>query len=378
MGSINNKNNVGPIAVFLPSLRGGGAERVMVVLASEMAQKGYAVDLVVSHAEGPYLKEIPSSVRLIDLKSPRVLFCLKRLRRYLREERPVAILSTMTHVNIVALLAVRFSGVPMRSVIREANVLQKNGAAGGTLKGKLILKVMPFFYRWANSVVAVSEGVAKDLRVFVKNVTPKIKVIGNPVVDDGLFEKAKSPVPHVWFSPDSAPVVLGVGRLVPQKDFATLIEAFAIVRKSHECCLVILGEGPERSALENLVSRLQLKESVDFPGFVENPFSFMARSATYVLASRWEGLPNTLIQAAALGTPVVATDCHSGPREILEDGVWGRLVPVGDVNAMACAIKQNLYSRQKNTSIHEFFERYSTTSIVKSYLELLLRTQDDA
>lgn len=366
------KTKSGPIALFLPSLRGGGAERVMVSLASGMAQKGYAVDLVVSKAEGPYLKEIPPSVRLKDLKSSRVLFSLNGLRRYLREERPVAIFSTMTHVNIIALLAVRLSGLPIRSVIREANVLRKMEGKQTSLKSKLLLNVMPFFYQWADSVVAVSQGVAKDLEFFGVNLLPETYVIGNPVVDDDLFEKAKSPVSHDWFVPGSPPVILGVGRLVPQKDFSTLIKAFSIVRKTHECRLIILGEGQERSCLRNLVSRLGLEECIDLPGFVDNPFSFMSRSAIYVLASRWEGLPNTLIQAAALGTPVVATDCHSGPREILEDGIWGTLVPVGDVDAMACAIKERLLPLRSESAMNEFRTRYSKTSVVDSYLNLLL------
>lgn len=374
MEAIRNDSGRERIAIFMPSLRGGGAERVMVALAGNMARKGYAVDLVVTNGEGPYRKEVPDSVRLWDLKSSRVLFCLGSLCRYLRTERPVALLSTMAHANMIALLAMRLTGISMRSVVREANIPRRLNRAGSSTKSRSLLKAMPFFYRWADAVVAVSQGVAEDLQAFGGKLGDKIKVIHNPVIDAELFEKARRPVDHPWFTPGSPPVVLGVGRLVGQKDFPTLIEAFSRVRQTRECRLIILGEGPDRPQLEDLANKLGLQGQVDLPGFVDNPFPFMAHCATYVLSSRWEGLPNALIQAVALGTPVVATDCHSGPREILQGGLWGKLVPVGDAGAMACAVEESLAVPGGDKTCPEtFYARYSADTVTDAYLDLLLR-----
>lgn len=367
-------NNSGArIAFFLPSLRGGGAERVMVALADQMASKGYQVDMVIADARGPYLKEVPPTVRLRDLESPRVFFCLPRLRAYLRRERPVGILSTMVHANMVALLAVRLSRVAVRAVVREANIPNRLKLPGASAKSRTILAAMPFFYRWADAVVAVSQGVADDLKAMGAPVAAKTRVIHNPVIDAKLFARAQEAVTHPWLADGGSPVILAAGRLVEQKDYPTLIEAFRQVRRRRVCRLVILGEGPDRPQLQALIDRLELSEDIDLPGFVDNPFPCMARCAAYVLSSRWEGLPNALIQAVALGAPAVATDCHSGPREILEDGRWGELVPVGDTRAMARAIEVSL-DRKRNAACPEDFRiRYGADAVTDAYLDLLLK-----
>lgn len=365
-------SEVGRIAIFLPSLRGGGAERVMVTLAGNMAKKGHAVDLVVANAEGPYLKEVPASVRVLDLKAKRVLFSLKSLCRYLRSERPIAILSTMGHANMIALLAKRLSGVNVRSIVREANILQPAVKGGFSGKTRILLTLLPHMYQWADGVVAVSHGVAEDLACYAGDASHRVTVIYNPVIDETLFEKASQPVCHPWFSQGCPPVVLAVGRLARQKDFPTLIKAFSTVR-NQECRLLILGEGQERASLENLVNSLGLKGRVDLPGFVDNPFQYMARSAVYVLSSRWEGLPNTLIQALAIGTPVIATDCHSGPREILQNGSMGKLVAVGDIEGMSVAIEESLKRPPNKTCRDTLNALYSVSAVTDAYLELLLR-----
>jgi glycosyltransferase involved in cell wall biosynthesis len=200
-------------------------------------------------------------------------------------------------------------------------------------------------YPWAQGVIAVSEEAADDLARVLNVPRWQIHVIYNPTYDDALLERAKEPVEHAWFRSGEPPVILGVGRLTHQKDFATLLRAFARVRKEVVCRLVILGEGDERARLQALAEELGVRRDVDLPGFVENPYAYMARAAIFVLSSRYEGLPNVLIEALACGVPVVSTDCPSGPREILLDGDAGVLIPVGDHDKMAQEIIHVLWDQ---------------------------------
>jgi glycosyltransferase involved in cell wall biosynthesis len=195
--------------------------------------------------------------------------------------------------------------------------------------------------------------------------------VHNPIVTTDLRAKAEAPLEHPWFEPDQAPVVLGVGRLSPQKDFATLIRAFARVRMHRPARLMILGHGPERASLEALALAQGLADSVLLPGWVTNPYAFMARAGVFVLSSRWEGLPSVLIEALVCGTPVVATDCLSGPREILEDGRYGRLVPVGDEEALAAAIDAALAGEVPPPPATSW-EPYELDRVVSRYLEVLV------
>lgn len=328
------------MALFLPSLGGGGAERVMVVLANGLAERGHLVDLVLAKAEGPYLAQVRDEVRIVDLGSRRVAFSLPGLVRYLRRERPASLLSALIHANVIACRAHRLARVPTRLVVSEHNY--RSGSRPQNFHGRLVLWLMRGTYPWADAVVAVSHGVADDLVRNFGLAPDLVHVIYNPVVDDTLLSKAQAPLEHPWFVEGAPPVILGVGRLMEQKDFPTLIRAFARVRAQCAARLMILGEGELRPQLEALVRELGLQDDVALPGFAENPFAYMARAAVFVLSSRWEGFGNVLVEAMACGCPVVSTDCPSGPCEILEGGKWGRLVPVGDVDALAAAISATL------------------------------------
>ena len=357
------------VALFLPSLRGGGAERVMVNLARGFVERGLQVDLVLAKAEGPYLSQVPKEVRLVDLGAQRVLYSLPGLVRYLRQARPQAMLSTLSHANIIALWAKKLARVPTRLVVREANTVSVEATNADTLKGKLMPHLIRIFYPWADAIVANSRGVAEDLMKLTGLPPDNIKVIYNPVVTPELFVKAEEPLDHPWFGPGEPPVILGVGRLTKQKDFPTLIRSFALVRKERPVRLIILGEGEERPNLEALVRELGLEEDVALPGFVENPYKYMKRAAVFVLSSRWEGFGVVLVEAMALGTPVIATDCPSGPAEILEDGRWGRLVPVGDHKALAEAILQVLKEEKVGASARALM--FSVERILKEYANVL-------
>jgi glycosyltransferase involved in cell wall biosynthesis len=235
--------------------------------------------------------------------------------------------------------------------------------------------LIKIFYPWADAIVANSRGVAEDLMKLTGLPRDKIQVIYNPVVTPELFAKAEEPLDHPWFRPGEPPVILGVGRLTQQKDFPTLIRAFALVRKERPARLMILGEGEERPKLEALVRELRLEEDVALPGFVENPYKYMKRAAVFVLSSKWEGLPTVLIEALALGTQVIATNCPSGLEEVLEGGRWGRLVSVGDFAGLAQAILDRLNNaRSGNTSgqVEYAIQRFSLEKIVQMYCDILL------
>ena len=325
------------IAVFLPSLAGGGAERIMLTLGATFAAEGRRVDLVLATCSGPYLDQVPATVRLVDLGTRRVLTSLPRLVAYLRRERPRAMISALGHTNIVALWARRLAGVATRMIVTEHGSPPRPPQRSGPDR-TLFAILMRRCYPGAHSVVAVSHGVADDVAARLGLPRGRIDVIYNPVVTPELVASARAPVDHPWFAPGQPPVVLNVGRLHRQKDQPTLIRAFERVAARSAARLVILGEGADRAALEALVEARGLAGRVDLPGFVANPYAYMARARAFVLSSLWEGLPTALIEALACGCPVVSTDCRSGPREILEDGKWGRLVPVGAVDQLATAM----------------------------------------
>lgn len=360
------------LAIYLPSLTGGGAERIMVTLANEVAQKGYAVDLVLASATGPFLEDVSPNVRVVDLKSKRVTSSLPGLVRYLRRERPRAMLSAMNHANIIAIFAVRLTGCRTRLLVSEHESLSHALNRKMPWRTRIVRAMMGLFYPWADGVIAVSRGVRADLIQLFGLLPDKVSVIYNPIVNPNLLERMHESVDHPWFGTDEPPVILGAGRMTLQKDFPTLIRAFAKVREKRDCRLIILGEGELRNKLQALVDDLGLQAHVLLAGFVKNPSAWMARADLFVLSSAWEGFGNVLVEAMACGTPVVSTDCPSGPSEILEDGKWGQLVPVGDADAMADAILEMLSTSSPTPEelarkAHEF----SSSLIADQYIALL-------
>lgn len=361
------------LAILTSSLGGGGAQRSMVKLAGGIADRGYAIDLVLGHADGHYSSEVHPSVRVVDLGARKMLLSIPSLARYLRRERPRAVLSSLNHVNIVGLWARRLSRVSTRMVVSERNTLSL-ARHGSWWRQRLRPRLIGRFYRWADAIVAVSEGVSEDLTTTTGLPSDSIAVIPNPIITPNVRRMAEEMPDHPWLSDGEPPVVLAVGRLAPQKDFGTLIEAFAQARGTTGARLLILGEGPERPNLESLARGLGLQGEVGLPGWVDNPYPFLRRGALFALSSRWEGLPGVLIEALFCGVPVVATDCPSGPREILEGGRHGRLVPVGDVDALARAIRQGLAGEIARPSPASW-EPYEQEAVVTRYLDVLIGAQ---
>jgi glycosyltransferase involved in cell wall biosynthesis len=344
-------------------------------LIDESLRRGYEVDLVLCREIGALLERVPAGARVIVLRRasqlrarraalaaarsywrelllpvllPRsgahAIAALPDLVSYLEREKPAQLIAAKTHTNLAAIWARNLSGVSLRVVAGERTNLTQEvaGANGRKWRWRYIAPLLGRAYRDADLLYAVSSGTADDLAQRTGLERERIETIYNPVVTDALREAAAEPVTHPWLAPGAPPVVLGVGRLEAQKDFSTLIRAFAGVRAAIDARLLILGEGSERSKLAQLVRREGLEAHVELHGFVANPSAFMARAGVFVLSSAYEGLGNVLIEAMHAGCPVVSTDCPSGPSEILAGGRFGPLVPVGDATALAHAIVQEL------------------------------------
>ncbi|MFC7053413.1 glycosyltransferase [Hansschlegelia quercus] len=388
------------LALFIRSLKAGGAERSTVNLAGALAKRGYAVDLVLGRAEGPFLADVPSAVRVVDLAArsalpvlavapwrpgdfialvpvlldnpPRTLGAIPALARYLRRERPAAMLSALDHGNVAAVIARDLAGVGTRLTLSQRNHLTSDLAAAHEPRVTKLAPLIRRFYPRADAIVAVSDGVADDLAAVAEIPRERIRAIYNAVATPELYAQAAAPLDHPWFVEGAKPVILSVGKLKPQKDYPTLIRAFALLRRERDARLVILGDGPDREALAALAAELGVAEDLDMPGFAPNPFAYMARADLFVLSSAFEGLPGVLIQALACGCPVVSTDCPSGPREILEGGVYGPLTPVGDAAALKEAMAATLASPPDREALRQRGAWFSPERAADAYLDVML------
>ncbi len=364
------------LAIYLPTLVGGGAERVLINLAVGFVRRGFPVDFVVAQCEGAFMGQFPDSVRLVELnsrhlKAGRSVASLPSLVRYMRQERPDALLTAL-HTNIIAIWARRMAGIPLRLVISEHSTFSLQN------------RMMPIGYRqlrsWlvrqnyprADEIVAVSEGVADDLAGSARISRDAIRVIPNPIITPEMKIKVTEKIDHPWFRPGEPPVILSVGRLTsPPKDFPLLIKSFARIRQTCPARLIILGEGEDRPMLTGLISQLGLEQDVSMPGFTPNPYPFMSHASVFVLSSKREGLPTVLVEALYCGLPVVATDCPSGPREILRGGRYGKLVPVGREENLAEAIRDLLQGKVARPP-KESWLPYESDMVVNRYLFTLL------
>ncbi|MES1926140.1 glycosyltransferase [Salinisphaera sp. T31B1] len=396
------------LTVFTSSLNGGGVQRSMRNLATALTRDGFAVDLVVCHGHDVLAAELRrAGVNVVELArsapligralalradptalrplGPTVLWPLKTwskiaylaaLRDHLAATRPIGLLSAMTQCNLVALWAHRLAGIDGRVVVSERNMLS-NFVARHAAKSRWrhLPALVAHSYPAADAIVGVSQAVADDLSECTGLARASITTAPNPVVDDALRDAATRRSDHPWFAADEPPVVLGVGRLLDQKDPATLMHAFARVRSTRPLRLMLIGDGPLRTAMMRLADTLGLADDVMLPGWDDHPFPAMAGAAVFVLPSKWEGLPGVLIQALACGCPVVATDCPGGSAEILDHGAYGRLVPVADVDAMAEAITATLDDPPDRARLKARAEDYSAERSARRYAELMTGTE---
>ena len=357
----------------------GGVERMLVNLINVWCDQGHQVHLVLIKDSSPYLSQLPSkNLTLHKLKTSHALLAHKELKQYLLQHRPEFVLVAKDRAG--------------RAVIKAAEQARKNGFMGriylrlGTnlseaiknkskLSGWFRLRPIKKLYPKLDGVIAISEGVATDT---IKNsqIDPaKVTVIKNPVVTPFMLEQSRHRPAHSWLDDPSIRCLIGVGRMTMQKDFETLLRAFVMLKQSDQFgslkLLMIGADGGKQSDLNELANQLGVKDEIEFMDFQSNPYGYMARADIFALSSLWEGSGNVLTEALALGVPCVSTDCPSGPREILQDGKFGPLVPVGDFKALAMAIEQTLKEPLDSETLKQAAKPYEATQSAKAYLELL-------
>lgn len=358
------------IAFIMAELGTGGIARVRVNLTRELVERGIDVDLVMGRARGPFLAQLDARVRVHVLGSSHALLGLPRLAAYLWRRSPDVVVCEKLRVNLAAHRAcalVRQSA----PIFAEIHGVLSHKLEGENLRDRKkhskyrdIAKAYP---RNAG-FLPVSTGIADDLVAGFGVPREKVHVVHNPVVTDRMMAMALETVDHPWLVDKELPVVVGVGRLEQQKDFATLIQAFARLQGQTPCRLLILGEGSERAQLQAMIDAQGLTSCVDLHGFVGNPYAYVARSDVFVLSSKWEGFGNVIVEAMAMGVPVVSTDCPAGPHEILDGGRHGCLVPIGDVEAMAEAIDATLRSEPDRSALIAEAMKYTPSACANDYL----------
>ncbi|MEW6036896.1 MAG: glycosyltransferase [Pseudomonadota bacterium] len=359
------------LAIFASFSGQGGVEKMIANLAAGFLDRGVAVDLVLARAEGEHLDSIPAGVRIVKLNVRHTLTALPGLARYLREEKPDAILAAKDRGIRVALLARRLAGSKARLVGRLGTTVSAALKGKGRLRELTWYAGMRLFYPHMDAIVAVSQGVKDDIVGITGLPSERVRVIRNPVITPELERQAALPCEHPWLNDWSVPAIVGMGRLTRQKGFPDLIAAFSRLRQDRVCRLVIVGEGADREKLERLAEELGVRGDVSFTGFLANPHALIARCGLFVLSSLWEGSPNALTEAMALGRPVVSTDCPSGPAELLDGGRYGPLAPVGDVEALAAAMAHALDHPLPAESLRQAVAEYTQTISAQKYLEAL-------
>lgn len=360
-----------PIAVFASFSGSGGVERMVVNLLRGFVDEGRQVDLLLVREQSPHLARLPEAVSVISLGTAHTFLAFPALARYLRRRRPAALLAVKDRAGRTAVLARRLARTDTRIVLRLGTNLSTAMEDRPRIDRWLRYWPIRRLYPKIDRIVAVSEGVADDTAAIARIPRESISVIRNPVITPELARLAAEPCAHPWFHPGGPPVILGAGRLQRQKDFPTLIRAFERVRRDHPCRLVIIGEGNGRKDLEALIAQLGLTADIDLPGFQTNPFPFVAGADLFVLSSAWEGSPNVLTEAMALGTAVVSTDCPSGPHELLDGGRLGPLVPVGDARELAHAMSETLDHRPRAQTLVDAVAAYNQAQSARQYLRAL-------
>ena len=403
------------LALVLDHLGAGGVQKMALSLGRELVSRGHRVDLLTCEANGRLLASVPPGIRLFELErsrsltariaalradlgglrtmlrpvllSPRlpgVLRYTASLTSYIQQHSPEALIAATRLINLMTVWAARLSGVPVRVLVSERNPPSMALAGSRRWRRRYLPPLMARTYQSADAIVAVSQGVAADLIGLTGLPADRVVTIYNPVVSEDIAALESAPVAHPWFAPGQLPIVLAAGRIADQKDYPTLIQAFAHLRRRRSAHLVILGEanngekaGDLREALLGLARELRVESDVDLAGYVANPCAYMSRATVFVLPSRFEGFGNALVEAMACGCPVVSTNCP-GPREILEAGRYGELVPVGDSEAMASAIERAMIGRYVVPSVRDRAAVFTASAAADAYLRALFgETRED-
>ena len=377
----NQSRSLGKIAIYIDLLQGYGADKTLLKIAEGLAELGLDIDLVTAQKVGNIGSRINPAVNSLDLGSSRfnLIKNVVGLTNYLIDKKPAILFSSIHFNNITSACAIalaRLFGVKSKLVVRQANRLEYQLKGYPFPIGPLMYPLIKSAYKKADLIICPSKGLLSDSIEFMKAEESKIEHVYNPTVTPDIFEKAQQKTNHPWFEQKSCPIILGAGRLKPQKDFTTLIEAFARVKRNFsDAKLVILGEGKQRQELENLVTKLGLQGDVDLVGFQENPYAFIAKADVFVLSSIYEGLPNILIEALALKKKIVATNCPSGPAEILKFGKYGSLLPAGSPflleAAIVKALEEKSFSLAESSPARDFEQKRQVEKYGQIFLNLM-------
>lgn len=378
---MNKEANKTKIVFFLQSLNTGGAEKSAVRLANALNKDKFEVSFLIGFTGSRLVNDLSGEIKVMDMNRNKIIFSLFEVIKYFNTNNPDIVISFLDRVNIINILAGIFCKKKPKIIITERSTFSRVPIyASKKIINKLIgIYVLPIlvkiFYKKANAIVCVSKGVAQDLSLVIGNLKT-IKVIYNPVVDGSLLILSKEKINDLGFDNLNLPTIVAVGRLTKAKDYPTLLKAFSLVIPEIPARLLIIGEGEDREEIQNLIRDLKISEKVFLLGFKENPLKYIKASDIFVLSSKLEGFPNSLVEAMACGVPVVATDCQSGPNEIIENEESGFLVPVGKEEMLARKIIELL----KNKDLREMVskkgikraEYFSVDKSVKEFEYLFL------
>ena len=359
------------VCFFYRDLSAGGVERTFVELANNFVARGLRVQFLLESRNGAFESELDPRIDIIAMGTKGRIRRLLGLINYIRRVAPRNITTAVVNFNIVALAARLLTGKRTTLTIAEVIDPLSEFFGGGSWKYKLNYLLVPIFYRFADRIVTKSEGVADSIACVALIARDRITVINNPVFKPEIIDKSQAPLAHPWIGKGRHSVVISAGRLVPQKDQATLLKAFALVsRQRPDARLIILGEGPEKAALLKLRDELSLEGIVDFVGVDSNPFRWFSRATVFALSSRWEGFGNVIVEAMACGCTPVSTDCRSGPSEILSHGRFGHLVPVADPAALANGILAALKQPESQARMITRAAEFSVARAATQYMEI--------
>jgi len=368
------------VILFTPTLGPGGIPRMRLNLIPALKKLGFKVSLMLNRREGPLMSLIPDDLEVISLDAQKSTLAIPRLARELRRRQPDILLASPIRSGLAALGAKRLGllrGVKTKIVSSIHNPMSEEADLPTTWREPLIPMFSHYMLPRADAIVAVSKGVADDVAETARIDRSLISVVYNPVLNYNFEERLAEGIDHPWFAADKKiPVVIGVGRLAPQKDFPVLIKAFAEVRRQRACRLAFLGDGPDRESLTKLANESGYGEDIVFLGFKQNPLPYMKAASLFAMSSIHEGCPNALVEAIGCGTPVVSTDCRHGPREILNAGQYGPLVPVGDASALAASIMRTLDNPISSAVLRARAADFNADKIAKDYASVFEKALD--
>jgi glycosyltransferase involved in cell wall biosynthesis len=371
---MSDDTNTAPprLAIFVATSGHSGVDRVVRNLAPAIAERGVQVDVLRVHGHGPPIEAEPqANLRIVELDAGHAYTALGPLIRYLRRHRPNALLTDKDRVNRIAILAHRLARSTARLVVRTGTTISSNLAGRKPIDRRINLWSMRYLYRLADAIVLPSKAAADDFAETVGLDRGRVTVCPSPIATPALSAHAAEPLDTRMIPPGDGPLIIGIGELSARKDYRTALRAFAGLDPARGARLLILGEGKKRCELETLARDLGVAERVALPGFVGNPYPALAQAGVFVHAARLEGAPVAVMEAVALGRPVVSTDCPSGPREILQDGRLGRLVSVGDAAAMCTALADLLDAPPSAATIRRGAAGFSLAASTDAYLHAL-------